>query len=231
MSETTIAATTDMVRRLVGFDTVSANSNLDLIRWVADYLAGHGIDAHLTYDEGRNKANLFATIGPAEAGGGVILSGHTDVVPVAGQPWDSDPFTLLERDGKLYGRGTSDMKSFIAIALSLVPEFKSRKLRRPLHLALSFDEEVGCFGVRRFSPAYDGIANIDGGIQIGIHELPDVMMSVGDSASARKHPAINPGADIVCCKVAALVRPLAIPGIHRMIFVTGFHVECGLLRF
>ena len=153
MSETTIAATTDMLRRLVGFDTVSANSNLDLIRWVADYLGGHGIDAQLTYDEGRNKANLFATIGPAEAGGGVILSGHTDVVPVAGQPWNSDPFALIERDGRLYGRGTADMKSFIAIALALVPEFKSRPLRRPLHLALSFDEEVGCFGAPRLIEA------------------------------------------------------------------------------
>jgi acetylornithine deacetylase len=153
MSETILAATTDMLRRLVAFDTVSANSNLDLIRWVSDYLGSHGIAAHLTYDEAGNKANLFATIGPAEAGGGVILSGHTDVVPVAGQPWDSDPFTLIERDGRLYGRGTADMKSFIAIALALVPEFKSRPLRRPLHLALSFDEEVGCFGAPRLIKA------------------------------------------------------------------------------
>jgi acetylornithine deacetylase len=153
MSETILAATTDMLRRLVAFDTVSANSNLDLIRWVSDYLGSHGIAAHLTYDEAGNKANLFATIGPAEAGGGVILSGHTDVVPVAGQPWDSDPFTLIERDGRLYGRGTADMKSFIAIALALVPELKSRPLRRPLHLALSFDEEVGCFGAPRLIEA------------------------------------------------------------------------------
>ncbi len=135
-----------MVRRLVGFDTVSARSNLDLIRWIADYLDGHGIPARLTYDEGRTKANLFATIGPAEIGG-VILSGHTDVVPVAGQPWDSDPFAVVERDGKLYGRGTADMKSFIAIALALVPELKSRALKRPIHFAFSFDEEVGCNGV------------------------------------------------------------------------------------
>jgi acetylornithine deacetylase len=144
---------TDILRRLVGFDTVSANSNLELIRWVADYLAGYGIAAHLTFDEARNKANLFATIGSAEAGGGVILSGHTDVVPVAGQPWDSDPFVLIERSGRLYGRGTADMKSFIAIALALVPELKSRPLRRPLHLALSFDEEVGCFGAPRLIEA------------------------------------------------------------------------------
>jgi acetylornithine deacetylase len=139
-------APAEILGRLVAFDTVSANSNLALIDWVVDYLDGHGIAADLIYDEAHSKANLFATIGPAEAGGGVILSGHTDVVPVAGQNWDSDPFALSERDGKLYGRGTADMKSFIAIALALVPEFKSRPLKRPLHLALSFDEEVGCFG-------------------------------------------------------------------------------------
>jgi len=144
---------TDILRRLVGFDTVSTNSNLDLIQWVADYLDGHGVVAQITYDEGRNKANLFATIGPAEAGGGVILSGHTDVVPVAGQPWTSDPFALIERNGRLYGRGTADMKSFIAIALAIVPEITSRALQRPLHLALSLDEEVGCFGAPRLIEA------------------------------------------------------------------------------
>jgi acetylornithine deacetylase len=151
MSEHTTV--TEILRQLVGFDTVSADSNLDLIRWVADYLDGYGIVAQLTYDEGCNKANLFATIGPAEAGGGAILSGHTDVVPVPGQPWDSDPFALTERSGRLYGRGTADMKSFIAIALALVPELKSRPLQRPLHLALSFDEEVGCFGAPRLIEA------------------------------------------------------------------------------
>ncbi len=140
------ASPSEILRRLVAFDTVSANSNLALIDWVVEYLQGHGIAADLTFSNARDKANLFATIGPADAGGGVILSGHTDVVPVVGQPWDSDPFALVERDGRLYGRGTADMKSFIAIALALVPEFKARPLKRPLHLALSFDEEVGCFG-------------------------------------------------------------------------------------
>ena len=140
------ASPSEILRRLVAFDTVSANSNLALIDWVVEYLQGHGIAADLTFSNARDKANLFATIGPADAGGGVILSGHTDVVPVIGQPWDSDPFALVERDGRLYGRGTADMKSFIAIALALVPEFKARPLKRPLHLALSFDEEVGCFG-------------------------------------------------------------------------------------
>lgn len=144
---------TEILRKLVAFDTVSASSNLALIGWVADHLDAHGIASQLTYDESGSKANLFATIGPAEAGGGVILSGHTDVVPVAGQPWDSDPFALLERDGRLYGRGTADMKSFIAIALALFPEFKAWRLKRPLHLALSFDEEVGCFGAPRLIEA------------------------------------------------------------------------------
>jgi acetylornithine deacetylase len=144
---------TEVLRRLVAFDTVSANSNLALIDWVVGYLDGHGIAARLTFDETHSKANLFATIGPQDAGGGVILSGHTDVVPVAGQAWDSDPFALVERDGRLYGRGTADMKSFIAIALALVPEFKARALKRPIHLALSFDEEVGCFGAPRLIEA------------------------------------------------------------------------------
>jgi acetylornithine deacetylase len=142
----------EILRRLVAFDTVSARSNLDLIRWVADYLDGHGVAATLTYDEHRQKANLFATIGPADRGG-VILSGHTDVVPVEGQGWDSDPFALAERDGRLYGRGTADMKGFIAAALAAVPGFRAASLKTPIHLAFSYDEEVGCFGVPRLIEA------------------------------------------------------------------------------
>lgn len=138
----------EMIERLVGFPTVSSDSNLNLIEFVRDYLAGHGIESRLTYDDDKRKANLFATIGPDRAGG-VVLSGHTDVVPVAGQPWESDPFTLSRRGDKLYGRGTSDMKSFIAIALAAVPTFLKAGLRRPIHLALSYDEELGCFGVPR----------------------------------------------------------------------------------
>ncbi len=136
----------DMIRRLVGFDTVSARSNLALIEHVRGYLDGHGIAARLTFNAERSKANLFATIGPQRRGG-IVLSGHTDVVPVAGQPWETEPFTLVERDGRLYGRGTADMKSFIAVALALVPEFAAADLRVPIHLALSYDEETGCFGV------------------------------------------------------------------------------------
>jgi acetylornithine deacetylase len=135
-----------ILERLVGFDTISANSNLALIDWVADYLDGYGIDSSLTRSDDGAKANLFATIGPADRGG-VILSGHTDVVPVAGQAWDSDPFRLDCRDGRFYGRGTADMKGFLALVLALVPQARIRPLRIPLHLALSYDEEIGCLGV------------------------------------------------------------------------------------
>ena len=137
-----------MIRRLVAFDTTSSKSNLALIDAVRGYLAAHGVESRLVPDESGAKANLFATIGPAIEGG-VALAGHTDVVPVEGQPWSSEPFTLAERDGRLYGRGTSDMKSFIAIALALVPEFQKRGLKRPLHLCFSYDEEIGCFGMPR----------------------------------------------------------------------------------
>ncbi|HYH37476.1 MAG TPA: acetylornithine deacetylase [Azospirillum sp.] len=135
----------DVIARLVGFDTVSRHSNMALIDWVRDYLAGLGVESRLVPNDDGSKANLYATIGPM-AEGGVVLSGHTDVVPVDGQAWNTDPFTLVERDGKLYGRGTADMKSFSAIALALVPEMLAANMKRPIHLALSYDEEVGCFG-------------------------------------------------------------------------------------
>jgi acetylornithine deacetylase len=141
----------EMIRTLVGFDTTSRESNLGLIEWVRDYLARHGVASELYFDEEGRKANLFATVGPDDRGG-IALSGHTDVVPVDGQDWSSDPFALREADGRLYGRGTSDMKSFIAIALALVPEMQAKPLRTPIHLALSYDEEVGCLGVRRMIP-------------------------------------------------------------------------------
>jgi acetylornithine deacetylase len=145
-----MAATLDdraLLDRLIGFDTTSVKSNLALIDWAADYLDGHGIAARLTYDADRRKANLFATIGP-EIPGGIVLSGHTDVVPVENQDWSSDPFRMAERDGKFYGRGTADMKGFIALALARAAAFKRQARRMPIHYAFSFDEEVGCHGVR-----------------------------------------------------------------------------------
>jgi len=138
----------ELLRRLVAFPTVSRDSNLDLIHFVRDALKPCGAEIRLTYDDDGRKANLFATLGP-RGDGGVALSGHTDVVPTEGQAWDTNPFEMVERDGKLYGRGTADMKAFIACALAIVPELLERGLKAPLHLALSYDEEVGCLGVGR----------------------------------------------------------------------------------
>ncbi|SHE47399.1 acetylornithine deacetylase [Litoreibacter ascidiaceicola] len=131
--------------KLVSFQTVSNVSNLDLIDWVEDYLKGHGVSATRVYNDEGNKASLYANVGP-EVEGGVVLSGHTDVVPVEGQAWDTDPFTVVEKDGKLYGRGTCDMKGFDALALAAVPLALKRGVKRPLQIALSYDEEVGCLG-------------------------------------------------------------------------------------
>lgn len=138
----------DMLRRLVAFDTTSRDSNLALIDWVRSYLAELGVSARLVHDETGTKANLFATLGPADRPG-IVLSGHTDVVPVDDQDWTGDPFTLAERDGRLFGRGTCDMKGFLAVCLAHVPAFLAADLAWPVHLAFSYDEEVGCLGVRR----------------------------------------------------------------------------------
>jgi len=138
--------TRQMLERLVRFDTTSRNSNLALIEFVRDYLDRFGIASDLVFDTSGAKANLFASVGPPKAGG-IVLSGHTDVVPVDGQDWSSEPFTCVARGDRLYGRGTADMKGFIATALALVPEFQAMPLAAPVHLALSYDEEVGCKGV------------------------------------------------------------------------------------
>lgn len=135
----------EILDRLVAFPTVSRESNLELITWVEDYLASHGVKATRVYNEDRTKAALFANVGP-ELPGGVILSGHTDVVPVDGQNWSSDPFTVEERNGRLYGRGTCDMKGFNALALAAVPLVMAAGVKRPLQIALSYDEEIGCTG-------------------------------------------------------------------------------------
>ncbi|CAE6933774.1 Acetylornithine deacetylase [Pseudomonas marincola] len=137
----------DLLARLISFNTVSRESNLALIEFIQDYLQGLGVSCELDFNAERSKANLFATIGPADRGG-VVLSGHTDVVPVAGQAWTVEPFKLTERDGKLYGRGAADMKGYIASVLAAVPRFLAQPLRMPVHLAFSYDEEVGCLGVR-----------------------------------------------------------------------------------
>lgn len=136
----------DMLARLIAYDTVSRNSNLALIEFVRDYLADHGVHSELIHDGEHRKANLHAMIGPQDRAG-VVLSGHTDVVPIDGQPWSVPAFEMTERNGRLYGRGTADMKGYLACVLAAVPRMQQAALRRPIHLALSYDEEVGCLGV------------------------------------------------------------------------------------
>lgn len=140
-------STKELLARLVAFDTTSHKSNMGIVRFVEDYLAQHGVSCHLVKTADGEKANLFATIGPKDTGG-IALSGHTDVVPVTGQTWSSDPFHLTEKNGRLHGRGTADMKGFLAAVLAAVPNFKRRSLKTPIHIAFSYDEEIGCVGVR-----------------------------------------------------------------------------------
>src|ERR1700753_1375736 len=136
----------DLVKDLIAFDTTSRGSNLALIDYAQSLPEKAGPRRRRTFDAGGQKANLFASFGP-DGDGGYVLSGHTDVVPVDGQDWSSDPFKPEVRDGKLYGRGACDMKGFLGVALSLAPEIGKAKLKRPIHFALSYDEEVGCVGV------------------------------------------------------------------------------------
>ena len=137
-----------MLAKLVGFDTTSRNSNLPLIGFVRSYLDAHGVPYRVSTDETGQKANIHAIVGPREAGG-LALSGHVDTVPVDGQAWSADPFTLREQDGRLFARGSCDMKGFVASCLAAVPDLQARNLSRPLHLFISYDEEVGCGGAKR----------------------------------------------------------------------------------
>lgn len=137
--------TRDILDKLVSFPTVSRDSNLELVDWVETYLDGFGVSAHRVYNDDRTKASIYANIGP-QVEGGIILSGHTDVVPVDGQDWVTDPWVVTEKAGRLYGRGTCDMKGFDAIALAAVPLALERGIKRPLQIALSRDEEIGCIG-------------------------------------------------------------------------------------
>jgi acetylornithine deacetylase len=135
----------EMLARLVAFPSVSTSSNLDIIGFCRDWLNSHGVESHVVMSPEGDKANLYATIGP-QVEGGIVLSGHTDVVPVEGQNWSTDPWTLTERNGRLYGRGATDMKGFDALVLALVPEMVRAPLKRPVHIALSYDEEIACRG-------------------------------------------------------------------------------------
>ena len=154
----------ELLEKLVGFDTTSSESNLALIEFVEGYLTAHGVSAERVMSPCHTKANLIARIGP-DAPGGVMLSGHTDVVPVAGQPWSSDPFTLRDgNDGRLYGRGTCDMKGFIASVLAMVPTWAKAPLQQPIYLGFSYDEEIGCVGapslIKRFYEHYSTTAHV-----------------------------------------------------------------------
>lgn len=148
----------EMLEQLVAFNTTSRESNLALIEFVGRYLTGLGVDYELIHNAEGSKANLYARLGPP-GHGGVMLSGHSDVVPVDGQNWSVPPFALTERDGKLYGRGTADMKGFIACILAAIPHFLAQPLVQPLHLAISYDEEVGCLGVRTLLDALSARAD------------------------------------------------------------------------
>ena len=145
-----------ILEALVAFPTVSHDSNLPLIDWVEEYLSSHGIESHRQYNEDGQKAGLFAHVGPWEEGA-VVLSGHTDVVPVEGQAWDTDPFEVVEKDGYLFGRGCCDMKGFDALAIWALVEGSKRELKRPLQIALSYDEEIGCTGA---TPLIEAMAEV-----------------------------------------------------------------------
>ena len=146
----------ELIEKLISFDTTSRESNLEIIAFITDYLNDLGVDSQLVNNEDGTKANLYATVGDAKASG-IMLSGHTDVVPIDGQDWDTDPFSVTHKNNRLYGRGTSDMKSFVAITLAQLPKFQARGLKTPIHLAFSYDEEVGCIGVRRLIEVMKGM--------------------------------------------------------------------------
>ena len=144
----------EILDRLIGFDTTSTTSNLELIDFIRNYLDDYSIASQLVHNDDKTRANLYATIGPDDVGG-VMLSGHTDVVPTSGQNWSSDPYQLKTDDQLFYGRGSCDMKGFIACALAGVPQLVAKPLLTPVHLAFSYDEEIGCVGVKKLITAID----------------------------------------------------------------------------
>ena len=187
----------EMLAQLVAFPTVSRDSNLPLIDWVEEYLEPFNARCRRTWNGEKTKANLFAAIGP-EAPGGVVLSGHTDVVPVDGQDWHTNPFELTERDGLLYGRGTADMKGFSAVFLSRLPSLDIEAMNKPLFMALSYDEEVGCIGVDGMVD--DALANFS---------LPEFAI-IGEPTSmrtVRSHKSVNVFRTVVTGQAAHSSQP------------------------
>lgn len=142
-----LISTQEILADLVAFSIVSGDSNLKIVKYITDYLNNYGVETRLSFDETGSKANIFATIGP-HTDGGIMLSGHTDVVTVAGQDWRQPAFSLYEADGRLYGRGSVDMKGFLALCLAQVPEFIAADLKRPIHFGITYDEEIGSFGAK-----------------------------------------------------------------------------------
>ena len=167
MNDQKLARASAILADLVGFPTISARSNLALIDYIRACLLKCGIESIPVFNEERTKANLVASIGPRHQVGGVLLSGHTDVVPVEGQAWSSDPFSLTEREEKFFGRGTCDMKGFIACVLAEVESLDPHTLKRPFHMVFSFDEEIGCVGVRRVIENFSSLATHPALIIIG----------------------------------------------------------------
>lgn len=176
----------DLMTKLVSFPTVSSLSNLPLIDWVEEYLNAHGIRTHRHYNEDREKAALFAHVGP-EVEGAVVLSGHTDVVPVEGQPWADDPFTVVERDGRYYGRGCCDMKGFDALAIWALVEAQHRGVTRPLQIALSYDEETGCTGAPPMIAAMQGVLPKGEAVIVGEPSSMDIVTGHKGGASYATH--------------------------------------------
>lgn len=179
------------LHRLIRFNTVSCNSNMELIQAAASWFESHGIETTRIPGTADNKANLLATI-PASNGsrqGGLLLSGHTDVVPVVGQLWDTDPFTAVEKDGKIYGRGACDMKGFVAVLLALVPEIKQLPLQKPVHFALTCDEEIGCLGVDFVAEHLQRIALHPEGCIIG--EPSNMKPIIGEKSRRMYHGQIQ----------------------------------------
>jgi len=205
-------STKELLNKLIGFDTVSSKSNMDLIHFIEGYLKEHNINSRLVRDIHEDKANLLAVIGPADVPG-IMLSGHTDVVPVEGQNWTNDPFDMTEKDGRFYGRGSCDMKGFIACVLAKIPEFKAAELKEPIYLAFSYDEETGCTGVHGLvdvvnempvkpracivgEPTSMKVVNSHKGIR---HLLTKVYGHENHSSTDRGVNAINYAAEIVMC--------------------------------
>ncbi|OUS38440.1 acetylornithine deacetylase (ArgE) [Rhodobacterales bacterium 56_14_T64] len=170
----TVLTPVEIMQKLISFPTVSSVSNLPLVEWVESYLTSHGITSHRYTDPDQPKAALFAHVGPLVEGA-IVLSGHTDVVPVEGQAWDSDPFTVVERDGKYFGRGTCDMKGYDALAIWALVEAHNRGVDRPLQLALSYDEEVGCTGAPPMIAAMQGVVPKGSAVVVG---EPSMMKAV-----------------------------------------------------